>query len=211
MDWIELSRFRFDTIVGLLEREQREPQPLEVEVRLGLDLSGAAGGDLGQSVDYAAVAEQITFLAQHGHWRLLESLAHGAARLLLAAPAPQEGRARIEEVELAFHKPTILDGRAVPGVRVQRKGPVKLESRVWGEGVTAEVLVEDTLSGAYRVALAPGAKWSPPPGAVGLLLAGRPLVDGLAVGAGARFARGAGVVVQNAQREPVSWLVVGRV
>ena len=54
-DWIELGSWRLDCILGVLEREQKTPQPLEIEVRLGLDLERAADGDaLDKTVDYAA-------------------------------------------------------------------------------------------------------------------------------------------------------------
>src|SRR5438552_9505950 len=74
-DWIVLSGISLRCVFGLYDWEQRSAQALVVEVAMALDLDGAAGGDLSASVDYAAVLNQIGFIAVCGKWRLLESMA----------------------------------------------------------------------------------------------------------------------------------------
>ena len=162
-DRIELTDFVFDTIVGILPSEQLTPQPLAVEIAMELPLEDTARtGELGGSINYAAVQRWVWVLARHGCWPLIESLSHAIARLILAAPAECEGRAAIQAVEVNLRKPTILDG-AVPGVRIRRDaewcdlGEVDLES-----GVTKGILEETPARSAYRMVLQPGARWTVP-------------------------------------------------
>ena len=79
--------------------------------------AAATTGDLTQSVNYSAVSDQLTFVAAHGQWGLLESLAHALCAMLLLPPATGEGRAMLTEAEVLIRKPEALKGRAVPCVR----------------------------------------------------------------------------------------------
>jgi dihydroneopterin aldolase len=158
MDTIELTRFSLTCILGVLDREQVTPQTLEVEVRLGVDLTASGEEDrLDKTVDYAEVMEQITAIAGEGRWRLLESMSLAICRLLLAPPAPGEARAPIAMVDLMLRKPEILGGRAVPGIRMVRYAGLPIEDREFGTGVRADVLAETPRTSAYRLHLAPGA------------------------------------------------------
>lgn len=216
MDWIELTEFRFACVVGLLEAEQQTPQTLAVELRLGLDLEPAGStGRLQDTVDYAAVADQVTVLAQQGGWRLLETLAIAICRLLLAAPAPAEARAVVERVEVWLAKPDVLGEQATPAIRVGR-------DRAWGQlevrrlrggpegGLTLEVLAEAPEAGAYRAHLPPGRDWQVPATVSLHVVTGRLSVDGTAVEPGHLSPRGAPRCVINRGREPASVLAVAR-
>ncbi len=163
-DWIELTRCTVDMVIGVLPSEQLAPQPVELELAMALDLDRAGDNDdLAASVNYAAVCDDLIFLAQAGHWRLLETFALAVHRHLLAAPAVGEGRAPIEAVRLVARKPTILGGRAVPGVRMERHAAWRhVSSRALGDEVLAEVLAETDVVGAYRVTFAPGASLTAP-------------------------------------------------
>ncbi|MCB9672839.1 MAG: dihydroneopterin aldolase [Alphaproteobacteria bacterium] len=210
MDWIVLNRLCFDAIVGVLAREQAAPQPLELEVKLGVDLDAAgASGRLDQSVDYAAVADQVRFIAQHGRWRLIESLGTAVARLLLAAPGAQEGRAQVTRIELRIAKPTILDGLAVPQIVLRRTAEwCRLPRRSMPSRTTLEVLEATPLSAAYRVHVDPGTSWQPPPQVALKVVAGRPRYDGRVLQPGDELARAAGLV-ENHQKAAVTLLAVG--
>ena len=121
---IALRDLSVDCIVGIREREQRNLQPLVLDVRMEIaapSLEAAAStGALDQSLNYSAVAKQLAFVCQHGQWGLLESLSTAICRLLLLEPAPGEGRAAVEAVELVVRKPKALDGLAVPEVTLRR-------------------------------------------------------------------------------------------
>jgi dihydroneopterin aldolase len=158
-DWITLDTFEVSCIVGVLDAEQRTPQPLVLGLRLGLDLTAAGDEDaLDRSVDYATVTDLVTFLVVEGRFRLLESMGLAIARLLLAPPAAGEGRAAIDRVELTLRKPTILGGRAVPGVAMARDRESLAIPRVrWADGVDADVLIVTPRTRAYRVRVPAGA------------------------------------------------------
>src|SRR6266542_2821912 len=116
-DWIYLS---FPCVLGMTEWEQRESQTLELELGMGLDLDPAACGDLRRLVDYSATLEQVQFIAQHGRWLLLESVAAAMARVVLAPPAPGEQRAQVRSAVVRVRKPEVFRGRAVPTVEIWR-------------------------------------------------------------------------------------------
>jgi 7,8-dihydroneopterin aldolase/epimerase/oxygenase len=163
-DWIRLTGLHTECVIGVLPEEREIPQPLEIEVRLGLDL-GSAGdsGDLARTVSYDAVADAVEWLALSGRWGLLESLAVAAARLLLAPPAPAEARAQIDRVRIDLRKPQALGGQVVPEVSLEREASwCRLHVRAVATGVAAEVLCETPTRAAYRIHLAPEASWRPP-------------------------------------------------
>lgn len=175
-DRIRLTDLRFDAIVGILASEQVRAQPLVLQIELALDLTDAGAGDLARSVDYAAVAHQARFIAQHGRWRLIESLGLALCRWLVAPPTEAEGRAAVERARVHIAKPTILDGLAVPSVELER-GPAPLQG-FRQAGVAIEILEETALSAAYRVRIPPGGRWEPEPCVALLGVAGEALAPG---------------------------------
>jgi len=163
-DWIELTRCVVEMVIGVLPSEQLAPQPVELEVGLTLDLERAGDHDaLGATVNYAVVCDDLLFLAQSGHWRLLETFALAVLRHLLAPPAEGEERAQIAAVRFVARKPNILGGAAVPGIVMTRDAEWRAaSSRALGDQVIAEILAETGAVGAYRVTFAPGASLQVP-------------------------------------------------
>jgi dihydroneopterin aldolase len=172
LDRIFLDDLHIDCIVGVLEREQHTPQPLHLRIALELDLTLAGDtGVLGASVNYAHVDDQVRFLAQHGRFRLIESLGLAALRLILAPPSPTEDRAAVQRASIELRKPAVLGGNPVPGVALTRAAPVPTEVTE-AAGVRVHVLVAVPDSVAWRVELAPGSRWTAPPGVAGLCISG---------------------------------------
>ncbi len=174
-DRVELVDLKLDVILGILDREQITPQPLVIELLMELDLHEAGEHNrLDRSVDYAAVTENIAFLAGNGRFKLLETMALAFARMLLVAPIPGEGRAPITAVSMTLRKPTILEGRAIPGVSIRRTAAgIKIATRELAPGVRADTLCETDWNAAYRVRLDPGATLALPPH-----VAVKPLTEG---------------------------------
>ena len=210
LDWIELDDFRIHCIIGVLEREQREAQNIEIVIRMGLDLSAAAGGDLTRSVNYAEVADQAEFIAKNGSWRLLESLGTAVTQLVLSDPAPGEQRATVEQIEILMRKPEILGEQATPAVRLHRnRGARFTRNATLADGVEAEVLAQTNRRGAYRVHLAAGSEWSGGDDMGAFVIAGSCQVGSAHVQAGNGVARGQSGVLKNTSDAVSTLLLVG--
>ncbi len=172
-DWVSLRGLAFEAVLGVLDWEQQTPQRVIIDVDLRLSLTRAGeDDDLAASVDYAQVADQLRFLVQEGRFRLLESIALAACRLLLADPEPCEARAKIDEVRIRLQKPEVMGGNPVPGVSMSREGPTDLSERTVSEGVREALLVRTPRSIAWRRVLEAGAGWTPEPGQACLVLGG---------------------------------------
>jgi FolB domain-containing protein len=177
-DWIYLSKvsLSFPCVLGVHEWERREAQTLELELAMNLDLDRAAAGDLGRSVDYSAILDQVQFIAQHGRWLLLESMAAAMARLVLAPPAPGEPRAQVRAVLVRLRKPDVLRGRAIPAIEIKRdRDWYRTEELALAALSPAriEILQETRQTGAYRIHLPPRARWSVPSKMAVQVVAGR--------------------------------------
>ncbi len=209
-DWIHLDSFAFPCILGLFDWEQRSSQTLAVKLSMGLNLNQAASGDLARSVDYSATLEQIQFIAQHGRWRMLESMASAIARLLLAPPAPGEERAQVRRAVVRLGKPDVFRGRAVPTVEIQRDLEwLSLESLpVQTSGARLEILQESKESGAYRVLLEKDGAWMSPAKMSCLVISGRARAGVNEIGRGDILTPG-GHELHGLETTGASLLVVG--
>jgi FolB domain-containing protein len=177
-DWIFLSKvsLAFPCVLGVHDWERRQEQTLELELAMNLDLDRAAAGDLGRSVDYSAILDQVQFIAQHGRWLLLESMAAAMARLVLAPPAPGEPRAEVRGVLVRLRKPDVLRGRAIPAIEIRRDHDwYRTEVLELPEAAPArvEILQETKQTGAYRIHLPAGSRFVVPEKMAVQIVAGR--------------------------------------
>jgi len=107
MDLIHVKGLELRCIVGIRSYERQREQALIVDVALGLDLSTAGrSGQIGDSVDYATVADEVTALLRFREYRLLEVAAEEATAFLFAA------HPGIRQVRMRLDKPEALAGRA---------------------------------------------------------------------------------------------------
>lgn len=114
-DRISLINMRFDGRHGVLEEEQVEPQPFEVDVELSLDLSPAGvSDDLSQTVDYREVFEIVRKTIEGPSRKLIESLAETiAARLLADFAAVGVGEVLVRIRKPNVNLPGALDAASV--------------------------------------------------------------------------------------------------
>lgn len=211
-DWVELDGLRMQAVLGVEDWEQRLPQPVELRLRLGLDLDPCAvSGDLGESVDYAGVLSWVETVVQQGRWRLIEALGRSLAAVALLPPAACEERSAIEEIEVRIRKPEVLAPRGVPGVRLLRHAEETLpELRQLGDGVVAEVVHESALVALARVCLQPGARVALPPSCAAELLAGDLRMREQVLSATDRIARGSAPQLLAGERgAAMLWVATG--
>ena len=99
MDKITISGLRAIAIIGCLPHERELPQPLELDLVLECALADCGRSDeLGDTVNYGAVADQVVKLVQASRDQMLERLAHRVAEHLL-------GFARVSAVKVRIRKP----------------------------------------------------------------------------------------------------------
>ena len=114
MDFIFLRDLRIHIKVGAYAREQFKPQPLSFDIDLALPNNAVFSSDhLSDTIDYAAVADEIGRWCEAHHFRLLERLADQLAYHLLA-------RFRSPFIRLTVAKVGILRQARQVGVSVER-------------------------------------------------------------------------------------------
>jgi dihydroneopterin aldolase len=98
-DQVALRGMRFLGRHGVTLEERLEPQPVEVDVVMGLDLARPAASDeLADTVDYAVVFGRVAEIVEGQSFRLLEALAGRIAEVVLAERA-------VLAVEVRVRKP----------------------------------------------------------------------------------------------------------
>ena len=98
-DRVVLRGIRAQGRHGWYEHEQRDGQLFVVDVVLHLDLApAAASDDVGDTVHYGELAQQVVAAIEGEPVDLVETLAQRVVDLALAYP-------RVEEVEVTVHKP----------------------------------------------------------------------------------------------------------
>ncbi len=196
-DTIAVQDLVVDCVVGIYPFERDKTQPLRIDVQMELDLRKVGiHQQLRDSIDYAAVAAQLSFLLVAGRYRLIETAAHALCGWLTLPPARDENRAPIELCHLKITKPKALGGHGIPAIEVHRAAseyPRRNEPTSFG---SVDLVFERRSYRIYRLNLDPGASvllnansqmW------VSELVVGRGLLsDGKAVGNNTTFERTSG-------------------
>lgn len=151
-DHIHIRGLRVDCIVGIFDREREERQPLEVDIRLDVDLSVAGrSGRIGDTCDYAQIAAEVTALLQFREYKLLEMAAEELSAMILGV------HSNVERVGLRIDKPQALDAvGATASVEIERRqgdAARQQEVKAWG---SVDVLLETREAGLYLLHVGPG-------------------------------------------------------
>lgn len=114
MDQIFINDLRLECIIGVLPYEREAPQPLWINVTLTCDL-GRAGesDDLHDTLDYKALADGITELAEGSSFFLIERLADAVAFHCLKSPF-------VNAVTVRIDKPQALENARSAAVQITR-------------------------------------------------------------------------------------------
>ena len=101
-------------IVGVLPHEREAEQTLLVDVEIDRSIAAAvASEDVADTVDYVAIADDVTSLAVEGRFQLLETLADRALDLLLE-------RFGAERAAIKIMKPAAIAAARHATVRLER-------------------------------------------------------------------------------------------
>lgn len=113
-DVVYVSNLVFDAIIGVLPAERITPQPVCINLEVGVDTrKAAASTDLEDTLDYAALAGEVQALTIAAECLLVETLAEKIAELTLQQPLAQA-------VTVDVRKPNALHNADGVGVRIHR-------------------------------------------------------------------------------------------
>lgn len=113
-DTIFIRNLTFDAIIGVLPEERTTPQPICLNLEVGVSTSTAAHSkSLADTLDYAALADQVKAYTLNEKCLLVETLAEGLAELTLSQP-------QAEAVTIEISKPRALVEADAVGVRIYR-------------------------------------------------------------------------------------------
>jgi dihydroneopterin aldolase len=115
MDEIVIGRLELQARIGITENERAAPQRLVVSITMEPQVAlDQTEDDLSRTVDYAAVCAEARMLAKTGERRLIETLAHELAMLVLE-------RFAVRRVEVEVRK-FAVPGSEYVAVRLTRTG-----------------------------------------------------------------------------------------
>lgn len=114
MDILFLRDFRLEIIIGLYEWERKAPQPVLIDLEIGLyDHKAGHSDDIHDTIDYGKVASRIREFAASQPFHLVEALGEHIAEIVrkeFGAPW----------VRVAVRKQAILRGVKELGIIVER-------------------------------------------------------------------------------------------
>jgi dihydroneopterin aldolase len=113
-DRIFLRGLTAECIIGFIEWERRVKQTVVVDLELPVDCRRASGSDdVADTVDYKKVAKRVLAYIEASEYKLVESLAHRLAMLLLEEFA-------LEWVRISVNKPGAIRNSRDVGVVIER-------------------------------------------------------------------------------------------
>ena len=113
-DRIFLRGLEVECIVGFIEWERRIKQTVVIDFEIPVDCRRAASNDaVADTVDYKKVSKRIIGFVGESHYKLVETMAHRLALLLLE-------EFPIEWIRLSISKPGAIRGSRDVGVQIER-------------------------------------------------------------------------------------------
>jgi dihydroneopterin aldolase len=113
-DRIFLHGLEVECIIGFIEWERRTKQTVVVDIEMPVDCARAAATDeVADTLDYKKVAKRLIAFVSGSEFKLVETLAHRAALLILE-------EFEVQWVRLSVNKPGAIRGSKDVGVAVMR-------------------------------------------------------------------------------------------
>lgn len=113
-DRIFLRGLTAECIIGFIDWERRVKQTVVVDLELPVDCRRASGSDdVADTVDYKRVAKRVLAYIEASEFKLVETLAHRLALLLLEEFG-------LEWVRLSLNKPGAIRSSRDVGVLIER-------------------------------------------------------------------------------------------
>ncbi len=114
MDKIYLEDLRIEAVIGIWEWERRVRQIISLDLEMGTDAKRAAATDqIGDALDYKAIAKRLASVVETSEFRLVETLAETLARIVITEFG-------VPWLRLTVSKPGAIEGSRNVGVVVER-------------------------------------------------------------------------------------------
>jgi dihydroneopterin aldolase len=114
LDSIFLHKLEVMARIGVLDHEKQAPQPILLDIDLGIDLRpSVASGLLADTLDYAELVRALSVLCMKEHTELVETLAEKLAQFCLQDQ-------RVQWVRVTLGKPKALTNCINVGVSMLR-------------------------------------------------------------------------------------------
>jgi dihydroneopterin aldolase len=115
MDKIFLHDLRIDTVIGIFDWERHITQVVSLDLEMATDVKRAAAeDDISSALNYKDVAKRIIDFVQGSRFQLVESLAEGVARIVVAEFA-------VPWVKVSVAKPGAIEGSKAVGIIIERR------------------------------------------------------------------------------------------
>jgi dihydroneopterin aldolase len=115
LDLVFIEGFLGETVIGIHESELHRPQPIAIDLCVGVPRPRACDTDrIGDTIDYGAMRARLHRLLAEHNVQLLEAFAEQVAQIALV-----EFRAHWVRVRVA--KPRKFDDAAAVGVQIERR------------------------------------------------------------------------------------------
>lgn len=113
-DLILIKGLRFDCIVGINPPERINPQPVQLDLEIGTNISNAAATeDIRSTVDYGDIANAVETFVIARQFFLLETLAEQTTKMIL-------DRWLVSSVRLTVLKPQAIPHADAAGISIYR-------------------------------------------------------------------------------------------
>ncbi len=113
-DSLFLRGLSIECIIGFIEWERRIKQTVVIDLELPVDCRGAALADeVAHTLDYKRLAKRVIAFVEASEFRLVETLAHRTALLVLEEFG-------VEWVRLTLNKPGAIRSSRDVGVTIER-------------------------------------------------------------------------------------------
>jgi dihydroneopterin aldolase len=115
VDHIFLRGLAIETTIGFFEWERHVKQTVVIDLELPVDCARAAGSDsVEDTTDYKSIAKRTIAYVGAAEFKLVETLAHRLAMLLLE-------EFQLPWIRLSLNKPGAIRGSRDVGVQIERR------------------------------------------------------------------------------------------
>lgn len=113
-DLVFIEDLRIQTVIGVFDWEREITQTVSLSLEMSFDIGKAAETDqIGDTLDYKAVAKRLIGFVEASDFQLVEALADECARIVLA-------EFPVDWLRLKLSKPGAVRGSSAVGVIIER-------------------------------------------------------------------------------------------